>query len=233
MYVLYACMKSSLQKPPEHSLEQVTSAEAWSNCSLLHHFWSWYSKCKMRNLHEQLFCTIMFYFIWPDFLSVGIVDISFQSAGTGKYTTPTGHLNFHFEPLAVSYKLFNGEINNNWQYTSVPFGKIPIELLLENELLSGLWTLSGKLQTFSMVKSTTIEFLHPTVNFSSLWENSNWVTSGKRAAKWPLCGLWKSSWHVLPHTVHMTLLACALKIARSAWQNDFWCYRHAYYCIML
>ena len=110
------------------------------------------SNCKMRSFHEQLFCTIMFYFIWPDFLFVGIVDISFQSDGTGKYTTPTGHLNFHFEPLAVSYKLFQWwnqqpiEFFLDWtqQYTSVPFGKIPIELLLENELLSGHYVAFGR-----------------------------------------------------------------------------------------
>ena len=35
-----------------------------------------------------------------------MVDISFQSTGTGKYAMPTGHLNFNFAPLAVSYKLF-------------------------------------------------------------------------------------------------------------------------------
>ena len=39
-------------------------------------------------------------------LSMGIVDISFQSAGTGKYDTPTRHLKFHFAPLEVSYELF-------------------------------------------------------------------------------------------------------------------------------
>ena len=48
----------------------------------------------------------MFYFNWPNFLSVGIVNISFQSAGTDKYATPTRHLDFHFAPLAVSYELF-------------------------------------------------------------------------------------------------------------------------------
>ena len=42
----------------------------------------------------------------PTFLSVGIVNIVFQSAGTGKYATLTGHLNFHFAPLVVSYETF-------------------------------------------------------------------------------------------------------------------------------
>ena len=54
----------------------------------------------------------MFYFIWPNFLTVGIVDISFQSAGTAKYATPLG-LNFHFALLAVSYELLHGEIKDN------------------------------------------------------------------------------------------------------------------------
>ena len=45
--------------------------------------------------------------IWLNFLSMGIVNTctSFQSIGTGKYATPTRHLNFHFAPLVVSYKL--------------------------------------------------------------------------------------------------------------------------------
>ena len=41
-----------------------------------------------------------------NFLSLGIVNISFQSAGTGKYATPTRNLNFHFALLAVSYELY-------------------------------------------------------------------------------------------------------------------------------
>ena len=39
-------------------------------------------------------------------LFLGIVNISFQSVGTGKYATPTRHLNFHFTLLAVSYELY-------------------------------------------------------------------------------------------------------------------------------
>ena len=39
-------------------------------------------------------------------LSMGIVNICFLSAGSGKYATPTGHLNFHFAPLVLSYELF-------------------------------------------------------------------------------------------------------------------------------
>ena len=37
---------------------------------------------------------------------MGIVDIAFQSAGTGKPATPTGHLDIHFAPFAISYELF-------------------------------------------------------------------------------------------------------------------------------
>ena len=43
----------------------------------------------------------------------------------------------------------------------------------------------------------------------------------RRAAKWPLSGLFKDSWHMLPYTVHVIPLMCASKIARNAWQNDF------------
>ena len=72
---------------------------------------------------------------------MGIVDIAFQSAGTGKYATPTGHFNFHFAPLAVSYKLSHSEIKDNWissrSNLTVHFGKSPRELLPEKEQLSG------------------------------------------------------------------------------------------------
>ena len=64
------------------------------------------NKLDMRTFWEQNFYTNTFYFIWFNFLSVGIVDILLQSAGTGKYATPTRHLRFHFAPLAVSYQLF-------------------------------------------------------------------------------------------------------------------------------
>ena len=63
-----------------------------------------YNNLDMRTFCEQnCFWTITLYF---NFLSVGIVDSSFQSAETGKYATPTRHLNFRFAPLAVSYELF-------------------------------------------------------------------------------------------------------------------------------
>jgi len=92
---------------------------------------------------------------------------TFQSAGTGKYATPTGHLSLHFAPLAVSYKLFP-----RWNQRQLDFS------LRSN----------------------------PKVHSSCYFRNSAWVTSGKRAAKRPLCGLFKSSWHVLPYKVHVTQL---------------------------
>ena len=83
----------------------------------------------------------MFYFSWLNFISVGIGDISFQSAETGKYATPTGYLNFHFTPLVVSYELFplwnQRQSDLTQQYTPVLFTKTPRELLPEKELLSG------------------------------------------------------------------------------------------------
>jgi len=43
------------------------------------------------------------------------------------------------------------------------------------------------------------------VHFSSLLENLTWATFKKQAAKWPLCILFKSSWHMLPYILHVTL----------------------------
>ena len=66
------------------------------------------NKCDMRNLHQQTFivfapiCSISTgptFYPWE-------VNTAFQSAETGKYATPTGKLNFHFAPLAVSYEIF-------------------------------------------------------------------------------------------------------------------------------
>ena len=46
---------------------------------------------------------------------MGIVDIAFQSAETGKSATPTGHLDLHFAPFAVSYELFpTVKSKKNW-----------------------------------------------------------------------------------------------------------------------
>ena len=44
-------------------------------------------------------------------LSMGIVYL--QSAGTGKYATTTGHLNFYLILLAVTYKLSHSEIKDD------------------------------------------------------------------------------------------------------------------------
>ena len=53
-------------------------------------------------LHQDILFPLAQLFI----RGVGIVNTTFQSAGTGKYTTFTEHLNFHFAPFTVSYKLF-------------------------------------------------------------------------------------------------------------------------------
>ena len=73
----------------------------------------WYVKFVQAKFHDR-FCTITICFVWPNFLSMGIVNISFQSAGTGKYATPTKDLSFPFKPLVVSYKLSHSEIKDNW-----------------------------------------------------------------------------------------------------------------------
>ena len=92
----------------------------------------------LRAKFYHCFCTITLYF---NFLSVGIVNISFQSAETGKYATPTRHLNFHFAPLAVSYELFpwwnQGFLDRTQEYTPVHFRKSFCELLPEKVQLSG------------------------------------------------------------------------------------------------
>ena len=74
---------------------------------------------------------------------MGVVDISFQSAGTGKYATPTMHINFHFAPLAVSYNFPTVKsmaieflLNRTQQYAPVLFWQIP-QLLPGKELLCG------------------------------------------------------------------------------------------------
>ena len=47
------------------------------------------NKRDMWNSREQnCFCINMFYFNCPNFLNVGITDITFQSTGTGKFATP-------------------------------------------------------------------------------------------------------------------------------------------------
>ena len=77
-----------------------------------------------------------------------------------------------------------------------------------------LHTVSCELQTFPTVKSKTnwiSSRSNLTVHFSSLQKYSVWVTYGKQAAEY---GLFKSSWHMLPYMMHMTLDMRALKIAR-------------------
>ena len=106
----------------------------------------WYAKFVQAKFHD-CFCTITFCFVWPNFLSVGIVDISFQSTGTGKCAKPREHLNFHFKHLVVSYKLSHSEIKDDWischlnltVHSSNSFWPTPHGLLPEKELLKWLF----------------------------------------------------------------------------------------------
>ena len=62
----------------------------------------------MRNLHKQMSWSFLDHYVLfqlAQLLSVGIVDVVFQSAGTGKYARPTRHFKFHFILLTVSYEL--------------------------------------------------------------------------------------------------------------------------------
>ena len=52
------------------------------------------------------FPTNMDFFICPEFWPMGIVDVSFQRAATGKCATPTTHLIRQFDYLAATYELF-------------------------------------------------------------------------------------------------------------------------------
>jgi len=74
----------------------MTSEEAWRNCLLLLH------QCSKWYLDEQNFIVIVSAPLQcissGPTLTVGIVNIFFQSHGTGKYAKSTGHLNFHFVP---------------------------------------------------------------------------------------------------------------------------------------
>ena len=66
------------------------------------------NKCDVRNLHKQMSGSFLDHYVLfqlAQLLSVGIVDVVFQSAGTGKYARPTRHFKFHFILLAVSYEL--------------------------------------------------------------------------------------------------------------------------------
>ena len=80
----------------------------------------------------------------------------------------------------------------NWQYAMPTARAVKLSLC----------TFCSKLQTFPTVKSKTFGFLlHRTQKYCLAW-----VTSGKRAAKRPLCSLFKGSWHMLRYMVHITLL---------------------------
>ena len=142
-------------------------------------------KLDMKNFLQakfhDCFYTITFYFIWFNY-SVGIVDISVQSAGIGKYATPTRHLNFQFTLLAVSYELFPW-----WNQRQSTINK-------DNQISS--WS-------------------NPIVYSSCLWKNSSWVTSGKQAAKQPLCGLFRGSCHMLHYMIRVTPLCVLWKLLKA------------------
>ena len=136
--------------------------------------WEWgYNKCDIGICASKFhhFCTITFYFIWPNFSSIGI---PFQSTGTGNMQHPTG--------------------------VEIP-----------------LCTFRGKLQTFPMVKSRMIES-----------DRTLQLSSAAKLLSVHYTAYSKVAGHVLPYMVHMTLIMWTLKIGRSAWQNNFHCYRHAY-----
>ena len=66
------------------------------------------NKCDMRNLHKQMSGSFLDHYVLfqlAQLLSVGIVDVVFRSAGTGKYARPTRHFKFHFILLTVSYEI--------------------------------------------------------------------------------------------------------------------------------
>ena len=66
-----------------------------------------HNELDMRNFHKENFMivsvplhSIPLHSISSGLtLFMGIVNICFLSAGSGKYAIPTGHLNFHFAPL--------------------------------------------------------------------------------------------------------------------------------------
>ena len=90
---------------------------------------TWYAEFARAKFHD-CFCTNTFYFNWPNFLSVGIVDIAFQSAGTGKSATPTGHLDFHLAPFTVSYEFFPRWNQKQFDFFSIEH-KSRLQLLSE------------------------------------------------------------------------------------------------------
>ena len=93
----------------------------------------------------------------------------------------------------------------NWQICHTHWAfKLPLALAVSYELFPR-W-IDGWIYSQS----------NPTIYSSSFQKKSSWLTSWKRATKWPLCSLFRGSWLVLRYTVHMN----ALKIAGSAWQNN-------------
>ena len=103
---------------------------------------SWYKDFLRAKLHN-CFYTITLYFNWFNILFVGIVDIFWKHWNWQIcHTHQAIKLNFHFTPLAVSYKLFprwnQRQVDYfRWSNPAVHFGKSPCELLTEKEQLSG------------------------------------------------------------------------------------------------
>ena len=97
------------------------------------------------------------------------MDISFQSAGTGKYAIPTRHLNFHFAPLVVTFPMVKSKtigflLDLTQQYTPVLFAKTPRELPLEKELLSGHYVVYSEVGAHDSTMNTL-------KNAGSAWQN--------------------------------------------------------------
>ena len=68
-------------------------------------------------------------------LSMGIVNVSFHSAGTGKYATPTRHSTQTFYGKLRTFSTVKSSflLNQNQQYTPALFGKILQESLQEKK----------------------------------------------------------------------------------------------------
>ena len=178
----------------------MTSEEAWRNCLLLLYVLNFYCDVISGHAHKQRSCNqapplgyiSTINLIWGIFVS----KIS--------WLFHHHYVLFHLAQLSIhgsSGKLFPKCWN--WQicHTHLAF-KLPFCIF------------SGKLQTFPKVKSKTIEFLldwtkqYTQVLFAE-------TPSEKRAAKQPLCSLFRNSWHVLHYTVHMTPLCALWKLLKA------------------
>ena len=62
----------------------------------------------------------------------------FQKPGIGKYAMPTGHLNFHFAPFAVSYELFPQWNQGHLDFFSIK-RKSTLQFISEGFRMSYFW----------------------------------------------------------------------------------------------